>query len=101
MTTIQTQRPTLVYVACFYPDLTATSGLLLGSSALLVKSDAGSQDLVGWPHPTAQALAIGGLDSPEASVTGVSAVIKAALPRRVVECRGFAGAGHRCTVDSS
>src|SRR5438128_4952013 len=29
MTTIQTQRPTLVYVACFYPDLTAFAGLLL------------------------------------------------------------------------
>ena len=29
MTTIQTQRPTLVYVACFYPDLTAITGLLL------------------------------------------------------------------------
>src|SRR5947208_9116070 len=28
-TTIQTQRPTLVYVACFYPDLTAFAGLLL------------------------------------------------------------------------
>ena len=28
MTTIQTQRPTLVYVACFYPDLTAIAGLL-------------------------------------------------------------------------
>ena len=29
MTTIQTQRPTLVYVACFYPDITAFTGLLL------------------------------------------------------------------------
>src|SRR5438128_7194313 len=29
MTTIHTQRPTLVYVACFYPDLTAFAGLLL------------------------------------------------------------------------
>src|SRR6266550_1344440 len=29
MTTIQTQRPTLVYVACFYPDITAVAGLLL------------------------------------------------------------------------
>jgi hypothetical protein len=29
MTTIHTQRPTLVYVACFYPDLTAFTGLLL------------------------------------------------------------------------
>src|SRR6266568_5246104 len=29
MTTIQTQRPTLVYVACFYPDVTAFAGLLL------------------------------------------------------------------------
>src|SRR5438128_2374341 len=29
MTTIQTQRPTLVYVACFYPDLIAFTGLLL------------------------------------------------------------------------
>jgi hypothetical protein len=29
MTTIQTQRPTLIYVACFYPDLTAFAFLLL------------------------------------------------------------------------
>src|SRR5712691_2022918 len=29
MTTSQTQRPTLVYVACFYPDLTTFAGLLL------------------------------------------------------------------------
>jgi hypothetical protein len=36
MTTIQTQRPTLVYVACFYPDLTVFTGLLLGSPGLLV-----------------------------------------------------------------
>ncbi len=37
ITTIQTQRPTLAYVACFYPDLTAFTGLLLGSPGLLVK----------------------------------------------------------------
>lgn len=29
VTTIQTQRPTLVHVACFNPDLTAFTGLLL------------------------------------------------------------------------
>src|SRR5713101_8171265 len=29
MTTIQTQRSTLVYVACIYPDLTSFTGLLL------------------------------------------------------------------------
>ena len=29
MTTVHTQRPTLLYVACFYPDITAFAGLLL------------------------------------------------------------------------
>src|SRR6266849_3704374 len=35
MTTIQTQRPTLVFVACFYPDLTAFAGLLLSRHSQL------------------------------------------------------------------
>jgi hypothetical protein len=35
MTTIQTQRPTLVYVACFYPDLTPFTGLLLSQHSQL------------------------------------------------------------------
>jgi hypothetical protein len=39
MTTIRTQRPTVVYVACFYPDLTAFTGLLLSRH---------SQQLLEW-----------------------------------------------------
>src|SRR5258708_34962885 len=39
MTTIQTQRPTLVYVACFYPDLTAFAGLLLSRHSQLLGLD--------------------------------------------------------------
>jgi len=58
MTTIQTQRPTLVYVAHFYPDLTGSTGLLLGSSAIPVKASHRPQQVERPRVPLAQGVVV-------------------------------------------